>query len=200
MKLNQIRDNPLARQAPKRLGRGIGSGLGKTSGRGGKGQTARSGVALNGFEGGQTPLHRRVPKRGFNNIFRRDFQELNLADLQKAIDDGKLKGAEQITGKSLVDAGVIRRERDGLRLLGNGKDAFKAKITIEVAGASKSAVEAIEKAGGKVTFINFVRPGVEKDVAAKRARQEKRKAKEAKPASKAAAAEDVGEAKGKAKG
>lgn len=200
MKLNQIRDNPLARQAPKRLGRGIGSGLGKTSGRGGKGQTARSGVALNGFEGGQTPLHRRVPKRGFNNIFRRDFQELNLADLQKAIDDGKLKGAEQITGKSLVDAGVIRRERDGLRLLGNGKDAFKAKITIEVAGASKSAVEAIEKAGGKVTFINFVRPGVEKDVAAKRARQEKRKAKEAKPASKAAAAEDAGEAKGKAKG
>lgn len=200
MKLNQIRDNPLARQAPKRLGRGIGSGLGKTSGRGGKGQTARSGVALNGFEGGQTPLHRRVPKRGFNNIFRRDFQELNLADLQKAIDDGKLKGADQITGKSLVEAGVIRRERDGLRLLGNGKDAFKAKVTIEVAGASKSAVEAIEKAGGKVTFINFVRPGVEKDIAAKRARQEKRKAKEAKPAPKAAAAEDAGEAKGKAKG
>jgi large subunit ribosomal protein L15 len=200
MKLNQIRDNPLARQAPKRLGRGIGSGLGKTSGRGGKGQTARSGVALNGFEGGQTPLHRRVPKRGFNNIFRRDFQELNLADLQKAIDDGKLGGADQITAKTLVDAGVIRRERDGLRLLGNGKDAFKAKVTIEVAGASKSAVEAIEKAGGKVTFINFVRPGVEKDIAAKRARQEKRKAKEAKPAPKAAAAEEGGEAASKGGG
>lgn len=199
MKLNQIRDNPLARQAPKRVGRGIGSGLGKTSGRGGKGQTARSGVALNGFEGGQTPLHRRVPKRGFNNIFRREFQELNLVDLQKAIDDGKLGAAEPITGKSLIAAGIIRRERDGLRLLGNGKDAFKAKVTIEVAGASKSAVEAIEKAGGKVTFINFVRPGVEKDIAAKRARQEKRKAKEAKPAPKAAAAEDAGEGKDKGK-
>lgn len=205
MKLNQIRDNPLARQAPKRLGRGIGSGLGKTSGRGGKGQTARSGVALNGFEGGQTPLHRRVPKRGFNNIFRRDFQELNLAELQKAIDDGKLGGADQITAKTLVDAGVIRRERDGLRLLGNGKDAFKAKVTIEVAGASKSAVAAIEKAGGKVNFINFVRPGVEKDIAAKRARQEKRRAKEAPksekgPAPKAAAAEEGGDASGKGGG
>jgi large subunit ribosomal protein L15 len=182
MKLNQIRDNRSAWHAPKRLGRGIGSGLGKTSGRGGKGQTARSGVALNGFEGGQTPLHRRVPKRGFNNIFRRDFQELNLADLQKAIDDGKLGSAEPITGKSLAAAGVIRRERDGLRLLGTGKDAFKAKITIEVAGASKSAVAAVEKAGGKVSFINFVRPGVAKDVAAKQARRAKRQAKEAKPA------------------
>jgi len=201
MKLNQIRDNPAARQAPKRLGRGIGSGLGKTSGRGGKGQTARSGVALNGFEGGQTPLHRRVPKRGFNNIFRRDFQELNLATLQKAIDDGKLGADKQITGKSLVEAGIIRRERDGLRLLGDGKDTFKAKVTIEVAGASKSAVEAIEKAGGKVTFINFVRPGVEKDIAAKKARREKRLAKEAKPAPKAAAEEKPaeGKAEGKAK-
>ena len=129
---------------------------------------------------------------------------MNLAYLQKAIDDGKLKGGDgQITGKTLVEAGIIRRERDGLRLLGNGKDAFKAKVTIEVAGASKSAVEAIEKAGGKITFINFVRPGVEKDIAAKKARQEKRKAKEAKPAPKAAAAEEGGEkdgAKGKDKG
>ncbi len=180
MKLNQIRDNPAARQAPKRLGRGIGSGLGKTSGRGGKGQTARSGVALNGFEGGQTPLHRRIPKRGFNNIFRRDFQELNLGALQSAIDDGRLGTGEMITGKTLVDAGIIRRERDGLRLLGDGKDSFKAKITIEVAGASKSAVEAIEKAGGKVSFINFVRPGVAKDIEAKQARRAKRQAKEAK--------------------
>ena len=203
MKLNQIRDNPAARQAPKRLGRGIGSGLGKTSGRGGKGQTARSGVALNGFEGGQTPLHRRVPKRGFNNIFRRDFQELNLATLQKAIDDGKLKAGDgQITGKTLVEAGIIRRERDGLRLLGDGKDTFKAKVTIEVAGASKSAVEAIEKAGGKVVVLKDIRENVEKDIAAKKARREKRKAKEAKPAPKAAAAEDKpaeGKAEGKAK-
>jgi len=157
-------------------------------------------VALNGFEGGQTPLHRRMPKRGFNNIFRREFQELNLADLQKAIDDGKISAGETITGKSLTEAGVIRRERDGLRLLGNGKDSFKAKITIEVAGASKSAVAAIEKAGGKVVVLNFERPGVTKDIEAKRARQAKRKAKEAKTAPKAAAAEDAGEAAGKGKG
>jgi large subunit ribosomal protein L15 len=195
MKLNNIRDNRSARQAPKRLGRGIGSGLGKTSGRGGKGQTARSGVALNGFEGGQTPLHRRIPKRGFNNIFRREFQELNLGALQEAIDDGRLGAAEQITGKSLVAAGVIRREFDGVRLLGTGKEAFKAKVTIEVAGATKSAVEAIEKAGGKISFINFVRPGVTKDIEAKQARRAKRIAKEAKPAPKAAAPAEGGDAK-----
>jgi len=199
MKLNEIRDNPGARHAFKRLGRGIGSGLGKTSGRGGKGQTARTGVALNGFEGGQTPLHRRMPKRGFNNIFRRDFQELNLADLQKAIDDGKIGAAETITGTSLTAAGVIRRERDGLRLLGNGKDSFKAKVTIEVAGASKSAIAAVEKAGGKVVVLNFERPGVTKDIEAKRARQAKRKAKETKAAPKAAA-EEAGETADKGKG
>jgi large subunit ribosomal protein L15 len=199
MKLNQIRDNPTARQARKRLGRGIGSGLGKTSGRGGKGQTARSGVALNGFEGGQTPLHRRIPKRGFNNIFRREFQELNLGALQSAIDDGRLGTGEMITGKSLITAGIIRRERDGLRLLGDGKDTFKAKVTIEVAGASKSAVEAIEKAGGKVTFISFVRPAVTKDIEAKQARRAKRKAKEAKPAKAAAPAEGEAKPEGKAK-
>src|SRR5271154_6379442 len=107
MKLNEIRDNPAARHMSKRIGRGIGSGKGKTSGRGGKGQTARSGVALNGFEGGQAPLHRRGPKRGFNNIFRREFQELNLVDLQKAIDDGRLGIGENITVASLVTAGVI---------------------------------------------------------------------------------------------
>jgi len=198
MKLNQIRDNRGARQTPKTVGRGIGSGLGKTSGRGGKGQTARSGVALNGFEGGQTPLHRRIPKRGFTNIFRRDFQELNLASLQKAIDDGKLGASETITVKGLVTAGIIRRERDGLRLLGDGKDVFKAKVTIEVAGASKSAVEAIEKAGGKVIVLKDIREGVEKDIAAKKARREKRLAKDAKPAPKAAEDKDAaGEGKAK---
>jgi large subunit ribosomal protein L15 len=196
MKLNEIRDNRGARHAFKRLGRGIGSGLGKTSGRGGKGQTARSGVALNGFEGGQTPLHRRMPKRGFNNIFRRDFQELNLADLQKAIDDGKIGTGETITGASLVAGGVIRRARDGVRLLGVGKDGFKAKVTIEVAGASKSAVEAVEKAGGKLVYLTFVRAGVVKDQEAKKARQAKRKAKEAKPAAKAAPAAEEGKAEG----
>jgi len=199
MKLSDIADNAGSRKKRMRVGRGIGSGKGKQSGRGGKGQTARSGVALNGFEGGQTPLHRRVPKRGFNNIFRRDFQELNLATLQKAIDDGKLGAAEPITAKSLVSAGVIRRELDGLRLLGDGKDTFKAKVTIEVAGASKSAVEAIEKAGGKVSFITFIRPNVEKDSDAKKARREKRKAKEAKPAPKAAAEPAEGKAEAKAK-
>ena len=202
MKLNQIRDNPGARHVRKTLGRGIGSGLGKTSGRGGKGQTARSGVALNGFEGGQTPLHRRIPKRGFNNIFRREFQEINLGALQKAIDGGKLGASETITVKGLVAAGILRRERDGLRLLGDGKEGFKAKVTIEVAGASKSAVEAIEKAGGKVIVLKDIRPGVEKDIAAKKARREKRLAKEAKPAPKAAAADDKapeGKAEGKAK-
>jgi large subunit ribosomal protein L15 len=198
MKLNQIRDNRGARQTPKTVGRGIGSGLGKTSGRGGKGQTARSGVALNGFEGGQTPLHRRIPKRGFTNIFRREFQELNLASLQKAIDDGKLGASETITVKGLVTAGIIRRERDGLRLLGDGKDVFKAKVTIEVAGASKSAVEAIEKAGGKVIVLKDIREGVEKDIAAKKARREKRLAKDAKPAPKAAEEKDAA-AEGKAK-
>ncbi|MBI3452072.1 MAG: 50S ribosomal protein L15 [Rhodospirillales bacterium] len=178
MKLNQIRDNRGARQAPKRLGRGIGSGLGKTSGRGGKGQTARSGVSLNGFEGGQTPIYRRLPKRGFNNIFRRTFQELNLEILQKAIDDKKIDAAGPITADGLVKAGVIRRAFDGVRLLGNGKDAFKAKIEIEVAGATKSAVAAIEKAGGKVSFIAPVRENVLKDIAAKQARRAKRQAKE----------------------
>ena len=181
MKLNEVRDNPGARHAFKRLGRGSGSGLGKTSGRGGKGQTARSGVAINGFEGGQTPLHRRMPKRGFNNIFRMDFQEVNLADLQNAIDDGKLGAGAKITAESLVEAGVLRRKRDGVRILGAGADSFKAKVTLEVAGASKSAVAAIEKAGGSVSLIDFVRPGVKKDIEAKQARRAKRLAKEAKP-------------------
>ena len=134
MKLNQIRDNRGARRPPKRLGRGIGSGLGKTSGRGGKGQTARSGVALNGFEGGQTPIYRRIPKRGFNNIFRREFQELNLGALQRAIDANKIAPGETITADGLVKAGVIRRAKDGVRLLGEG--VLKTGVTIEVAGAA----------------------------------------------------------------
>lgn len=184
MKLNQIRDNRGARQAPKRLGRGIGSGLGKTSGRGGKGQTARSGVALNGFEGGQTPIYRRIPKRGFSNVFRREFQELNLGALQRAIDADKIAAGETITAASLVKAGVIRRAKDGLRLLGEGQ--LKAGITIEVAGASKSAVAAVEKAGGKIIVINPVREGVAKDIAAKQARRAKRQAKNAPPAAKTA--------------
>ena len=199
MKLNEIRDNPGARQAPKRLGRGIGSGLGKTSGRGGKGQTARSGVALNGFEGGQTPLHRRLPKRGFSNVdFARRFQELNLGALQRAIDARKVDPAETITAAKLVAARVIRRARDGVRLLGDGE--IKVKITIEVAGASKPAIAAVEKAGGTVVVQKLVREAVLKDIAAKQERRAKRKAKSApKPKAAAAAAEPAADkAAGKA--
>ncbi len=184
MKLNEIRDNPGARRPRKRVGRGIGSGLGKTSGRGGKGQTARSGVALNGFEGGQTPIYRRLPKRGFNNVFRRDFQELNLDQLQRAIDEKKLGTDQTITAERLVESGVIRRARDGVRLLGNGRDKFTAKVTIEVAGASKSAVEAVEKAGGKVIILPAVRESVAKAAAAQRERQAQRAARSGKPAGK----------------
>jgi large subunit ribosomal protein L15 len=192
MKLNEIRDNPGARQAPRRIGRGIGSGLGKTSGRGGKGQTARTGVSLNGFEGGQTPIHRRLPKRGFNNVaFARDFQEVNVGALQAAIDGNKIDPSQPITGAGLVSAGIIRRVRDGLRLLGDGE--LKAAITIEVAGASKPAVAAVEKAGGKVVVLAAVREAVLKDSAAKQARRAKRQAKEA-PKPKAEAA-PVAEAK-----
>src|SRR5437867_8686302 len=151
MKLNEIRDNPGAHYRAKRLGRGIGSGKGKTSGRGGKGQTARSGVALNGFEGGQTPLHRRLPKRGFNNkIFRKEFKVVNLGRLQQALDAGKLSPEGALDGAKLVAAGVLRRPGDGIRLLAKGK--LTAAITIEVAGASKSAIAAVEAAGGKVVL------------------------------------------------
>jgi large subunit ribosomal protein L15 len=149
MKLNQLSDNPGATKRRIRVGRGIGSGKGKTAGRGGKGQTARTGVALNGYEGGQMPLHRRLPKRGFHNIFRRDYVVVNLGRLQQAVDDGKLAAGATINGDTLREAGLLRRTRDGVRLLGKGE--LKAALTIEVAGASKSAIAAVEKAGGKVT-------------------------------------------------
>ncbi len=154
MKLNEIRDNPGAHYRAKRVGRGIGSGKGKTAGRGGKGQTARSGVALNGFEGGQTPLHRRLPKRGFNNIFRKDFTVVNLGRLQQALDAGRLSSEGALDGAKLVAAGVLRRQGDGIRLLAKGK--LTAAITIEVAGASKTAIAAVEAAGGKVVLRGAV--------------------------------------------
>lgn len=151
MKLNEIRDNPGAHRRAKRVGRGIGSGKGKTAGRGGKGQTARSGVALNGFEGGQTPLHRRLPKRGFNNkIFRKSFAVVNLGRLQTAIDSGRLKPEGTVDAAALVAAGLVRRARDGVRLLAKGE--LKAAITIAVAGASQAAIAAVEQAGGKVVL------------------------------------------------
>ena len=151
MKLSDIADNAGSRKKRMRVGRGIGSGKGKTSGRGGKGQTARSGVRIKGFEGGQMPLHRRLPKRGFNNIFRLDFAEINLDRLQQAIDAKLVDVKETVTIESLVKSGVIRRAKDGLRLLGRGE--LTAKIAVEVHGASKSAVAAVEKAGGTVTIL-----------------------------------------------
>ncbi len=150
MKLNEIRDNPGARRGKKRLGRGIGSGLGKTSGRGVKGQKARTGVAIKGFEGGQMPLHRRLPKRGFKNLFRKRFQIVNLDRLQAAIDAKKLDAAGTVTGVQLQAAGLVRRAEAPIRLLGKGE--IKAKLTIDVAAASASAVAAVEKAGGKVVL------------------------------------------------
>ncbi len=152
MKLNEIRDNPGARRPLMRIGRGIGSGKGKTGGRGGKGQTARTGVSINGFEGGQMPLYRRLPKRGFTNIFALKFVEVNLGRLQEAIDAGKIDAKKPINEEILLAAGLVRRIRDGIRLLGKGQ--LKAKVSLEITGASKSAVAAVEKAGGTVVVRN----------------------------------------------
>jgi len=148
MRLNEIRDKPGATHAKKRLGRGIGSGSGKTAGRGVKGQKARSGVAINGFEGGQMPLYRRLPKRGFKNIFAKKFTVVSLARVQTAIDAKKLDAKKTIDVTALIAAGVIRRAKDGVRLLSDGE--VKAKLTFDVAGASKAAIEKVEKAGGSV--------------------------------------------------
>jgi len=151
MKLSDIADNAGARKKRMRVGRGIGSGKGKTSGRGGKGQTARSGVRIKGFEGGQMPLHRRLPKRGFNNVFRIEFAEINLDRLQEAIDAKHVDVKETVNAESLVKAGVLRRSKGGVRLLGRGE--LKAKLNIEVHGASKSAISAVEKAGGTIKIL-----------------------------------------------
>ncbi|HLH50555.1 MAG TPA: 50S ribosomal protein L15 [Roseiarcus sp.] len=151
MKLNGISDNPGSSKPRMRVGRGIGSGKGKQAGRGGKGQTARSGVRIKGFEGGQMPLHRRLPKRGFVNPSARDVNEVNLGRIQAAFDAGKLDAAKPVTVDALVAAGVCARARDGVKILGKGE--ITAKLTFEVLGASKSAVAAIEKAGGAVKVL-----------------------------------------------
>ncbi len=156
MRLNEIRDRDGATKAKKRLGRGIGSGLGKTSGRGIKGQKARSGVAIKGFEGGQMPLHRRLPKRGFNNIFAKKYNEINLGRIQEAVDDGRLDGKKPITIAALKEAGLIRRPKDGVRLLGHGE--IKSKLAFEITGASASAIKAVEAAGGTVKLRIHHRP------------------------------------------
>lgn len=151
MRLNKINDNEGARKRRVRIGRGIGSGVGKTGGRGGKGQTARSGVAIGGFEGGQMPLHRRLPKRGFNKFRPKDFNEINVGTLQKAIEEGKLKAGQSVDVATLIEAGILRRPKDGLRVLGTGE--LKSKLTVTANGASASAKAAIENAGGSLKII-----------------------------------------------
>jgi large subunit ribosomal protein L15 len=156
MKLNELSDNPGATKNRKRVGRGAGSGTGKTAGRGMKGQKSRSGVSIKGFEGGQMPLYRRLPKRGFTNIFRRHFVELSTGRLQIAIDAKKIDAKKQITGEALVEAGVLRRLKDGVRLLVKGE--LTTKVDIVVAGATKGALAVVETAGGKVTVLAPPKP------------------------------------------
>ncbi len=163
MKLNQLSDMPGARTTRKRVGRGTGSGTGKTASRGQKGQKSRSGVAIKGFEGGQMPIHRRLPKRGFKNLFSTNYVAVNIGRVQTAIDAKKLDPSKPVTVEALCAAGVVRRPKDGVRLLANGE--LKAKLAVEVAGASKAAVEAVEKAGGKVTVL----PRKERDGGKKKA-------------------------------
>jgi len=167
MKLNDIKDNEGARKGRMRVGRGIGSGKGKTAGRGQKGAKARSGVAINGFEGGQMPLHMRIPKRGFNNPNAKDYAEVNLGAIQKLVDAGKLT-ATDIDHAALQAVGLARGGKDGVRLLAKGE--LKAKLNFTVAGASKGAIEAVEKAGGKVTIPTIV-PAAEKHAAKHRVKQ-----------------------------
>jgi large subunit ribosomal protein L15 len=175
MKLNEIRDNPGARKSRVRVGRGIGSGLGKTAGRGQKGQKSRSGVSVFGFEGGQMPLHMRLPKRGFNNPFARDYAEVNIGAIQKAIDAGKLDAKGTLDQAALQAVGLARGGRDGVRLLGKGE--LKAKLALKVAGVSKGAREAVEKAGGSIEIVERKNPA---ELAAAKKGSAKAKAKDKK--------------------
>jgi large subunit ribosomal protein L15 len=163
MKLNDIRDNPGSSKERTRVGRGIGSGKGKQSGRGGKGQTARSGVRIKGFEGGQMPLHRRLPKRGFTNIFAKEYNEVSLGRIQTAIDAGLLDAKKPVTVEALKEAGVVRRLKDGVRILGTGE--LKIAVNFEIAGGSKPAIEAVEKLGGTVKVL-AAKPAADKTDAA----------------------------------
>ncbi|WP_445681110.1 50S ribosomal protein L15 [Radicibacter daui] len=151
MKLNELHDTEGSRKERIRVGRGIGSGKGKTGGRGVKGQKSRSGVSIKGFEGGQMPLHRRLPKRGFNNLFAKDYAIINLGDVQKAVEAGRIDAKATITAESLRSAGLVRASRDGVRLLGEGE--LSAKLSFELAGVSEAARAAVEKAGGSVTVL-----------------------------------------------
>ncbi|MEM7620413.1 MAG: 50S ribosomal protein L15 [Pseudomonadota bacterium] len=151
MRLNELRDNPGATKARKRVGRGIGSGKGKTAGRGVKGQKSRSGVAIKGFEGGQMPIHMRLPKRGFNNPFAKEYNEINLGKIQEFVDHGRIDPSKTVTVQYLVETGIVRRAKDGVRLLGKGE--LKAKIDFEIAGVSAGAKKAVEAVGGSVKII-----------------------------------------------
>jgi large subunit ribosomal protein L15 len=186
MKLNQIKDNAGSRRSSMRVGRGPGTGKGRTCGSGMKGQKARSGVVLKGFEGGQMPLHRRLPKHGFTNIFAKNYQEVTIARLQQAIDAGKIDPKKEITAEVFKASGVVRRLRDGVRLLGGGE--LKAKVTVHVGAATKGAVAAVEKAGGKVVVAVVTRSEDAESKAAKTA--EKKAAKAAKTADKAKASKE----------
>ena len=176
MRLNEIKDNPGSRKMRVRVGRGIGSGLGKQAGRGGKGQTARSGVAIGGFEGGQMPLHRRLPKRGFSALFPLKFNEINVGAIQAGIDSGRLEAGKPIDVAVLIAAGMLRRPKDGLRLLGDGE--LKAKVTVTANHASATARAAVEKSGGTISLIE------KKILAADEAKRKKTAAKKAKNAKK----------------
>ena len=189
MKLNQIADRPGAHTFGKRVGRGIGSGKGKTGGRGVKGQKSRTGVRIKGFEGGQMPIHRRLPKRGFANIFALHLNEVNLGRVQTAIDKGKLDAGKPVTVEALVAAGVLNRALDGVRLLGNGE--LKAKVAFEVHGASKSAAAAVEKLGGSIKRLAPPKPERAPKEAKKEAKKES-KPKEPKETKEAAAAKPAG--------
>ena len=176
MKLNDLRDNEGARKSRMRVGRGIGSGKGKTAGRGQKGQKSREGVSIAGFEGGQMPLHMRLPKRGFNNIFAKDHAEVNLGAIQKMIDAGKLSADGTLDHSALKAAGLARGGKDGVRLLGKGE--LTSKLSFVVAGASKGAIEAVEKLGGSVEVIKVV-PANEKAAAKKGVKYKERQAHKA---------------------
>jgi large subunit ribosomal protein L15 len=191
MKLNQIADRPGARSFAKRVGRGIGSGKGKTGGRGVKGQKSRTGVRIKGFEGGQMPIHRRLPKRGFANIFALHLNEVNLGRVQTAIDKGRLDAGKPVTAETLVAAGVLNRALDGVRLLGGGE--LKAKVAFEVHGASKSAAAAVEKLGGSVKRLAPPKPErAPKEAKPQQAKKESKKESKPKEAKEAAAAKPAG--------
>lgn len=175
MKLNELSDNPGARKERTRVGRGMSSGKGKTSGAGQKGQKSRTGVAIKGFEGGQMPIYQRLPKRGFTNYTGKTFAEVNLGRLQEAIDAKKVDAKKPIDAASLKEAGVVTHIRDGVRLLGNGE--LKAKVDITVAGATKTAIAAVEKAGGKVTVIAVEKAATPKKDAKKAEREAKKASK-----------------------